>query len=113
MLTRGKGPITLWVGHSPDQHDIAVLYVDKVFLESFKVVGFMFLIGIIGCHVDSVQGIETHTPLKTGTCLVSDETEHLDFFDQIIHILVDVSESVNLSPSQMRGDRHQAFVLRP
>jgi hypothetical protein len=54
------------------------------------------LIGIIRCHVNSIQSIETHAPLEAGACLMGDETEHLNFFYEIIDTLVDMGESVNL-----------------
>src|SRR4030042_230693 len=42
---------------------------------------------------------------------MSDETEHLDLFDQIIHALVNVGESVDLPAGEMGGGRHQVLIF--
>ena len=42
---------------------------------------------------------------------MSNETEHLDLFDQIIHTLVNVSESVDLPAGEMGGGRHQVLIF--
>jgi hypothetical protein len=42
---------------------------------------------------------------------MSDETEHLDFLNQIIHTLVDVGESVDLPAGEMGGGRHQVLIF--
>jgi hypothetical protein len=44
---------------------------------------------------------------------MADETKHLNFFDQIIHTLMDVSESVDLPACKMRGGCHQVLIFRP
>jgi hypothetical protein len=44
---------------------------------------------------------------------MGDEAKHLDFLNEIVHALVNVSESVDLSAGQMGGSRHQVLVLRP
>ncbi len=87
--------------------------MSQIFLEPLEVVCFVFLMGVIGCHVDGIQAIETHAPLKAGPCLVSDEAQHLDFLDQIIHALMNMGESADLSSGQMGGSCHQVFVFRP
>jgi hypothetical protein len=43
---------------------------------------------------------------------MGNEAEHLDFFDQIVHALVDMSESVDLSAGEMRGSGHQILIFR-
>jgi hypothetical protein len=43
---------------------------------------------------------------------VADQPEHLDFFDQIVYALVDMSESVDLPAGEMRNGCHQIFVFR-
>jgi hypothetical protein len=50
--------------------------------------------------------------LKAGTCFVGDETEHLDLFNEIIHTLMNVSESVDLLTGEMGSGCHQIFMLR-
>ena len=113
LFVRRKGAIPLRIGHSSHHHDIALLDVDQVFLESLKVIRLIFLIGVIGRHVNCIQGIETDTSLEAGTRLVGDEAQHLDFFDQVIDALVDVGKPVDLLSGQMGGGCHQVLVLGP
>jgi hypothetical protein len=42
---------------------------------------------------------------------MSDETKHLNFFDQIVHALMDVGESVDLPASEMGGGCHQILIF--
>jgi hypothetical protein len=42
---------------------------------------------------------------------MSDETEHLDFLNKIIHTLVDVGESVDLPTGEMGCGRHQVLIF--
>jgi hypothetical protein len=44
---------------------------------------------------------------------VGNEAEHLDFFNKIVHALMNVSESVDFSAGKMRSGRHQILVFRP
>jgi hypothetical protein len=43
---------------------------------------------------------------------VADQTEHLNLLDQIVHTLVDVSESVDLPAGEMGGGGHQILMFR-
>jgi hypothetical protein len=43
---------------------------------------------------------------------VADQSEHLDFLDQIIHTLVDMSESVDLPAGEMGAGSHQVLMFR-
>jgi hypothetical protein len=43
---------------------------------------------------------------------VADQPEHLDFFDQIVHALVDMRESIDLSAGEMRSGCHQILMFR-
>jgi hypothetical protein len=111
LLARGERPVSLRIGHAADHHDIAILDIDQIFLEPFEVVCLIFLIHVISGHVSGIQGIESHASLKARACLMSDETEHLDFFNQIIHTLMDVGESVDLPAGEMGGGRHQVLIF--
>jgi hypothetical protein len=71
----------------------------------------VLLINIVGGHIDGIEGIKPNAPLKAGACLVSNETKHLDLFDQVIHALVDMSESVDLLSSEMGSGSHQILIL--
>jgi hypothetical protein len=42
---------------------------------------------------------------------VADQSEHLNFFDQIVHALMDVGESVYLPAGEMGGGCHQILVF--
>jgi hypothetical protein len=44
---------------------------------------------------------------------MSNQTEHLDLFDQIIHTLVNMSESIDLLTGKMRGGCHQILMFGP
>jgi hypothetical protein len=88
-------------------------YPERIkYFKSFEVVRLVFLIDIVSGHVGGIQSIESHASLKARTCLVADQPEHLNFFDQIIHTLVDMSESVDLPAGEMRGGCHQVLMFR-
>ncbi len=44
---------------------------------------------------------------------MANETEHLDLFDQVIHTLMNVGESIDFSAGQVRGGCHQIFIFGP
>jgi hypothetical protein len=44
---------------------------------------------------------------------MGDEAKHLDFFNEIVHALMNVSEAVNLSAGQMGSGCHQILMLGP
>jgi len=43
---------------------------------------------------------------------MGNEAKHLDLLNQVINVLMNVSESVDLPAGQVRGGRHQVLVLR-
>jgi hypothetical protein len=43
---------------------------------------------------------------------MGNEAEHLNFFDKIVHTLVDMRESVDLPACEMGCGRHQVFIFR-
>jgi len=89
------------------------LDVDQKLFESLEVICLVFLIDVVSGHVGGIQGIEPHAALKAGACFVGDEAKHLDFLNEIVDALVDVSKPVDLSAGQMGSGRHQILVLRP
>jgi hypothetical protein len=44
---------------------------------------------------------------------MANETEHLDFLDEVIHTLMNVSESIDFPAGQVRGGRHQILIFGP
>jgi hypothetical protein len=44
---------------------------------------------------------------------MGDEAEHLDFLNEIVHALMNVSESVDLPAGQMGSGCHQVLMFRP
>jgi hypothetical protein len=44
---------------------------------------------------------------------VGNETEHLNFLNEVVHTLMNVSESVDLPAGKMGSGRHQVFMLGP
>jgi hypothetical protein len=44
---------------------------------------------------------------------MANEAEHLDLLDQVIHTLMNVSESVDLPAGEMRRGCHQVFMFGP
>ncbi len=112
LFTGALGPVALGVRHAADDHEIFRLdhleKLDKTW-EILRSVGF---IDFIGGHVQGIHGIKSDTTLITAPRFMGDEAEHLDLFNQVIHGLVDMSETVDLLSRQMARRRHQVFIFR-
>lgn len=71
-----------------------------------------FSIHIKGDTFHGVDGVHADAALETGSGLLSEETQHLDFFDQIIGTAVEVTKTVDSFAGQMGDGGHQVLMGR-
>ena len=75
------------------------------------VMGSVFFIDLTGCGVGRVERVHANAPLEAGCGLLTEQSLHFDFLFEVFGALVDVRETVDLVPGQMRSCGHQVLIL--
>ena len=63
-------------------------------------------IPVISCAESRIESIHTNTALETGCRLLTAESLHFDFFNQVIRALMQMSETVDFFAGQGRSGCH-------
>ena len=112
FLLRGrKAAVALGVGHRAIDGEVVLLNVLHVFGEAFVVVGSESLIHFIGGGPDGVESVHTYAALEAGSGLLTHQTLHLHFLDQVVGALMQMAEAVDSFSDEGRIGRHQVFVF--
>ena len=112
LLAGRKTAIAFRIGHCAIDSPISLLHFSQKVLKPLMIFCPQFQIHFKGDAVYCVDGVHPYAALETGRCLLSKQTLHLDFFDQIFRTLVQVTETIDLLPGQMRVCCHQVFIFR-
>ena len=95
-LIRGAfGPVTFRVCHGPHHHQVFILDIGQPLLESFKIVGSVLLVNLIGHRVGGIDPVVAHAPLKAGSGLLPQHTKELDLLEQVLDVLMDMGETAD------------------
>jgi hypothetical protein len=73
---------------------------------------FVLFVSLIGNVIDGVGRIDSHTPLNATSGHLTEEPGHILLLVQILLALMDMAESIDLLPGEMRLGRTQTFMFR-